>query len=176
MLRCASALLGCRATAHAWLERKCHPELLGLRCLCPAGCCPRLCSLLGIIVLGLAWVRPGKTWQSGNILFLGKIIPHGEAFLALSPSRFSVEPRGPLPRWVPAARWVSAAHGCQPLLHWGLDAAQGRGGVRSCAGAGITRLFQVSVSSPLEVAPLGQAASLPSVPTPGVEQEDFHCC
>lgn len=42
--------------------------------------------------------------------------------------------------------------------------------------AGITRRFQVRVSSPLEVAPLGRAASLPLVPTPGVEQEDFHCC
>lgn len=97
MLRCASALLGCWATARAWLERKCHPELLGLCCLYPAKRCPRLCSLLGNIVLGLAWIRPGKMWQSRNILFLGKIIPHGEAFLAISPSWVPEEPRGPLP-------------------------------------------------------------------------------
>lgn len=42
--------------------------------------------------------------------------------------------------------------------------------------AGVMRLFRVGVSSSPGVAPLGQAASLPSVPTPRVEQEDFYCC
>jgi len=45
---------------------------------------------LAVTLIGLAWGRPGKTWQSGNIIFQGKTIPGGDAFLALSPSWGSV--------------------------------------------------------------------------------------
>lgn len=43
-------------------------------------------------------------------------------------------------------------------------------------GAGVTRLLQARVSFSPRMAPLLQGAPLPSVPMPGVEQEDLHCC
>lgn len=141
-------------------------------CLCPgwagASCCPWLCSFLGTIVLGLAWVRPGKTWQSGNFLFLGKIISRGDAFLALSPPWVQVPARRTLALMGVSIPWVptlGALRGWIQLRATGL-----------CAAAGVTKLFRAGVSSPLQVAPLGQAASLSLVLVPGVEQEDFHCC
>lgn len=113
---------------------------------------------------GMSLGLPGKMWQSRNI-FLGKIIPHGDVFLALSPC---ASPQGLCP------------DGCQhpmgdsiPRCSMGLDPAQGPGAV---CGVWATRLLQVRVSLPPRVAPLGQASSLPSVSMPGVQQEDFHCC
>lgn len=100
-------------------------------------------------MLGLAWARPRKTWQSGSIIFLGKIIPHGDTFLAPSSLRDPCSDGG----WCPA--------GASPWCVMGLDPAWG---------------CRAGVSLPPRAAPLGQAASLPSVPMPGVEQEDFHCC
>lgn len=79
------------------------------------------------------------------------------------------------PCWghVPAHR-ASALMGVSiPWCSMGLDPAEDPGAV---CGVGAARLFQVGVSLPPRVAPLGQASSLPSVSMPGVQQEDFHCC
>lgn len=97
-------------------------------------------------MLGLAWVRPGKIWRSGNILFLGKII-HGDVFLALSPSWVHM----PAPR-TPALMGASIPWPPALGTFWGRIQLRATG-LRVVAG--VTRLFQVGVSSPPGVAPLG---------------------
>lgn len=140
--------------------------------LCPgwagASCCPWLSSLLGTIVLAVAWVS------------LGRCVAEKKRFPGENnPSRGCVP--GPVTLLGPCASSQGlCSDGCQypmgvsiPWCSVGLDPAQGPGAV---SGVGATRLFQAGVFLPPRVAPLGQASSLPSVSMPGVQQEDFHCC
>lgn len=119
---------------------------------CPAGnatlsCCDCALSRLGRSQLlslaelphghhraGSSLGQPGKMWQSKNI-FMGKIIPHGDVFLALSPCRDHVPAHRASALMGVSIPWVSASLGAVWIQLRALGLAVGLG-LQGCCRSG----------------------------------------
>lgn len=118
-----------------------------------ASCCPWLSSLLGTIVLAVAWedVAEQKHFPGENNPSWG-CVPGPVTLLGPCASSQGLCPDGCQHPLVQCGLGSSSGPwGC--LWGWGYKAVSGRGVLAPQSGS------------------LGQASSLP-----GVQQEDFHCC